>query len=91
MGLPCRRSSLARSAADVLGEGLIRLTRPAMLKLVKEMHLGVGARRNDYRPHVDLAKTSSLSLDRNLLWQGELSVKLAAGSMGVTGNTGAVT
>ena len=30
MDLPWRRSSLARSAAEVLGDGLMRLTRAAM-------------------------------------------------------------
>jgi hypothetical protein len=36
MDLPCRRSSLARSAAEVLGDGLMRNTRSAMREVLTD-------------------------------------------------------
>src|SRR5437773_8031088 len=45
--LPCRRISFARSAAEVLGDGLMRLTREAMREVFKIfLGLGWGDRRN---------------------------------------------
>src|SRR5918998_2553178 len=72
---PSRRSWLARSAAEVLGDGLILRTRSAARVVLV---VGMGA---NYRRAERVAKTSSVWLDSVRLWIG-----LTLGSAGAWGS-----